>query len=366
MTALFEPLTLKGVTLRNRIAVSPMCQYSAEDGLANGWHAAHLAGLARGGAGLVTIEATAVSPEGRITPGDLGLWNDDQAKALAPIVSEIKAQGAVAGLQLAHAGRKASANKPWEGDDSIPEGDPRGWETLAASAIAMGGGLSKVPRAMTLEDIARVQADFVAAAERARDIGVQWLNLHFAHGYLATSFLSPHANQRDDQYGGAFENRARFVLETFAAVRAVWPQDRPLTVRLGVVDFDGNDAQNLIESVSLLNQLKALGLDAVDASIAFASGASSPPWGPNFMAPFAERVRRETGLPVTASWFISQAKAADAMVADGQVDYVTLGRPLLANPHWPYSAALELGAQNPAWSNLPAPYAYWLDRYAAA
>ncbi|MGC1550449.1 MAG: NADH:flavin oxidoreductase/NADH oxidase, partial [Rhodanobacter sp.] len=223
MSALFEPFKLKDVSLRNRIAIPPMCQYSAVDGVINDWHRVHLSGLARGGAGLVIVEATAVAPEGRITPGCTGLWNDEQAQAFVPVVNAIKAAGAVPGIQIGHAGRKASANRPWEGDDHIAEGDPSGWQTIAPSAIPFGGGLPKVPTAMTLEDIARVRDDFVAAAKRARDAGFQWLELHFAHGYLAQSFFSVHSNQRDDQYGGSLENRSRFLLETLAAVRKGLP-----------------------------------------------------------------------------------------------------------------------------------------------
>lgn len=235
MSALFEPFKLKDVTLRNRIAVPPMCQYVAEDVVINDWHQVHLAGIARGGAGLVIAEATAVSPEGRITPGCAGMWSDAQAEAFAPSVAAIKAAGAVPGIQLAHAGRKASANRPWEGDDHIADGDPRGWQTIAPSAVPFGAHLPKVPRAMTRDDIARVQADFVAAAKRARDAGFEWLELHFAHGYLAQSFFSVDANQRDDEYGGSAENRGRFLVETLAAVRKVWPEHLPLTARFGVI-----------------------------------------------------------------------------------------------------------------------------------
>ncbi|HYQ38716.1 MAG TPA: NADH:flavin oxidoreductase/NADH oxidase, partial [Pseudomonas sp.] len=216
MSALFSPFQLKDVTLRNRIAVPPMCQYSAEDGLINDWHLHNYASIARGGAGLVIVEATAVSPEGRISPGCAGLWNDEQAAAFAPVARAIKAAGAVPGIQIAHAGRKASANRPWEGDDHIAAGDPRGWQTIAPSAIPFGAHLPKVPQAMTLDDIARVQADFVAAARRALEAGFEWLELHFAHGYLAQSFFSAHSNQRDDQYGGSLANRSRFLLETLA------------------------------------------------------------------------------------------------------------------------------------------------------
>ena len=221
MAHLFDPYTLKGVTLRNRIAVSPMCQYMARDGAVGDWHRVHYAGLARGGAGLVVVEATAVSPEGRITWGDVGLWNDAQAEAMRPIVDGIRAAGSVPGIQIAHAGRKASANRPWEGDDHIAEGEPNAWPTIAPSPVAFGGGLPRVPREMSLDDIARVQADTVAAVVRARDLGFAWLELHMAHGYLAQNFFSPLSNHRQDSYGGTAENRARYLVETLAAVRKV-------------------------------------------------------------------------------------------------------------------------------------------------
>lgn len=365
MPALFDSFSLKSVTLRNRIAVSPMCQYMAEDGVVNDWHRAHYAGLARGGAGLVVVEATAVSPEGRITPADLGLWNDAQADALRPVVDAIASVGAVPGIQIGHAGRKASANRPWEGDDHIAEGDPRGWETIAPSAIAFGDGLPRVPRAMTPEDIARVRDDFVAAAIRARDLGFQWLVLHFAHGYLGQSFWSDHSNRRDDRYGGSPENRGRFLLETLAAVRAVWPQDRPLTARFGVIEFDGRDEQTLAQSIDLVRQFKAAGLDFIDVSIGFSTPHAQIPWGANFMAPVAERVRTETGLPGSTSWYISDPEQANEMIARGQLDLVMLARPMLADPHWPYAAARKLGVERPAWT-LPAPYAHWLERYRTA
>ncbi|MEE2691269.1 MAG: NADH:flavin oxidoreductase/NADH oxidase [Pseudomonadota bacterium] len=365
MAGLFDPFTLKDATLRNRIAVSPMCQYSAKDGFINDWHYAHLAGLARGGAGLVVAEATAVSPEGRITPGCAGLWSDAHADAWRPAVAAIKKAGAVPGIQIAHAGRKASARCPWEGDDHLPENDPEAWETIGPSAVAQGGGLRRVPRAMSKEDIVRVRDAFADAARRADAVGFEWLELHFAHGYLAQSFLSPYANRREDEYGGSFENRARFALETFEAVRAVWPENKPLTMRLGVVEFDGRDEERLAESVSLIRMLKERGLDLIDVSMGFTAPDAKIPWAPNFMAPFAAEVRREADIPTTTSWFVRDAKAADALVRDGAVDLVMLGRRLLENPHWPYDAARALGKERAAWT-LPAPYAHWLDRYRAA
>ncbi len=362
MAGLFEHYTLKGVTLRNRIAVSPMCQYMATDGVANDWHRAHYASLARGGAGLVIVEAAAVAAEGRITWGDLGLWNDAQAEALAPIVAEMTRWGAVPGIQIAHAGRKASANRPWEGDDHIPLGEPNSWETIAPSAVAFGDGLPRVPREMTLDDIVRVRADTVATAVRARDLGFRWLELHMAHGYLAQNFFSPISNKRTDAYGGSAENRARYLFEVFSAVREVWPADRPLTIRLGVEEFDGG-VEMIGESIALLQRMKQGGLDFVDVSIGFNTPAASIPWAPNFMAPIAERIRRETRLPGATSWYISKPEEADALIRDDRIDLVMLGRPLLADPHWPYAAAKVLGIDNPAWATLPPPYAHWLARY---
>ncbi|MGH6860690.1 MAG: NADH:flavin oxidoreductase/NADH oxidase [Phyllobacterium sp.] len=365
MAALFEPFTLKDVTLRNRIATSPMCQYSAVDGVINDWHLVHLGGLARGGTGLVVVEATAVSPEGRITPGCVGLWNDEQASALKAAVRLIKEAGAVPGIQIGHAGRKASSNRPWEGDDHIPEGDPRGWQTMAPSAIAYGGGLPKVPREMTKADIERIKQAFVDSAKRALASGFEWLELHFAHGYLAQSFLSEHSNQRTDDYGGSFENRSRFVRETFRAVRAVWPENLPLTMRLGVIEYDGKDEETLGEAIELIGQSKDDGLDFIDVSMGFSLGKANIPWGPAFLGPVAGRVKRETGLPASTSWYVSTPQQADGLIRDGLVDLVMLARPLLDEPHWPYRAARELGVDKPSWI-LPAPYAHWLERYRAA
>ena len=363
MSALFEPFQLRDLTLRNRIVVPPMCQYSAINGLPNEWHYVHLSELARGGAGLVIAEATAVSPEGRITPGDTGLWNDRQAEAFAPIVRSIQAAGAVPGIQIAHAGRKASANRPWEGDDHIPEGDPRGWRTIAPSALQYDPQqLYKVPRMMTIADIRRVQSDFAAAARRALAAGFQWLELHFAHGYLAQSFFSRHSNQRLDHYGGSLENRSRFLLETLAAVREVWPRHLPLTARFGVIEYDGQDEQHLAEAIELLRKMKQGGLDLVSVSVAFSTPAAQIPWGPAFLAPIAQRVRRETGLPVASGWGMDTPQLAEGVLRAGQVDLVKVGRALLADPHWPYSAATELGVAQPA-QTLPVQYSYWLSRY---
>lgn len=362
MSALFQPFSLKDVTLRNRIAVPPMCQYSATDGLINDWHQVHLAALARGGAGLVIVEATAVAPEGRITPGCAGIWNDELAQAFVPAVKAIKAAGSVPGIQIAHAGRKASANRPWEGDDHIANDAPNGWQTIAPSALAFGGHLSKQPQEMTLDDIARVREDFVAAARRARDAGFEWLELHFAHGYLGQSFFSEHSNQRTDAYGGSFENRSRFLLETLAAVRKVWPENLPLTARFGVIEFDGRDEQTLSESIELTRQFKVEGLDMLSVSIGFSTPDSNIPWAPGFMGPIAERVRRETGLPVSSAWGFGEPAIAEKAVAEKQLDLVMVGKAHLANPHWAYHAARELKIDKASWT-LPAPYAHWLERY---
>ena len=365
MPSLFDPFVLKDITLRNRIAVPPMCQYRADDGLVNDWHRVHLAALARGGAGLVIVEATAVSPDGRITPHCLGLWNDAQAQALAPIVASIREAGAVPGIQIGHAGRKASANIPWEGDDHIPDSDPRSWQPVAPSAVAFGAHLPRLPRALTVDEIAGIQRDFVAAAARARDAGFQWLELHFAHGYLAQSFLSVHSNQRDDRYGGSADNRARFLLETLAAVREVWPEHLPLTARVGVIEYDGRDEETLTEAISLTRDLRERGLDLLDVSVGFSTLAAKIPWGPAFLAPVAERIRREAGVPVAAAWGFGQPEVAQRAIEQGQIDLAYVGRAHLANPHWPYRAALALGIERPSWT-LPAPYAHWLERYDAA
>ena len=362
MSALFQPFSLKDITLRNRIAVPPMCQYSATDGVVNDWHVANYTGQARGGAGLVIVEATAVAPEGRITPACAGLWTDAQAEAFIPVVRGIKAHGAVPGIQIAHAGRKASANRPWEGDDHIPNDAANGWQTIAPSAIPFGAHLPKVPEAMTLQDIERVKADFVAAARRALAVGFEWLELHFAHGYLAQSFFSPHANQRTDAYGGDADNRGRFLRETLAAVREVWPEHLPLTIRFGVIEFDGNDEQTMSDAIDLTRQFKAGGMDMMSVSMGFNTPTAKIPWAPAFMGPIAKRVRDEASVPVSSAWGFGEPHIAEKAVQDGQLDLVMVGKAHLANPHWAYHAARELKVERPSWV-MPAPYAHWLERY---
>jgi 2,4-dienoyl-CoA reductase-like NADH-dependent reductase (Old Yellow Enzyme family) len=362
MSLLLEPYTLRQLTLLNRIAVSPMCQYSAVDGLPNEWHRVHLGGLATGGAALVVAEATAVSPEGRITPGDTGLWNDAQAEAFQPIVRFIESQGAVPGIQIAHAGRKASANKPWEGDDHLPPDHPAAWEPIAPSAVAFGANLPRVPRAMTPEEIAQVRDQFVSTAQRALGAGFKWLELHFAHGYLGQSFFSPLANHRTDEYGGSAENRGRFLLETLAAVRQVWPEHLPLTARLGVIDYVSGE-QPLEESIDLVRRMKNGGLDLIDVSMGFNTpDVSQVPWSEHaFLAPIAQRIRQEVGIPAAASWNFFDPKKTDDLIRSEQLDLVFLAKALLSDPHWPYHAAQALGIDLPQ-SILPAQYAHWLKR----
>lgn len=359
MSKLLSEFHIKDVRLKNRIVVSPMCQYSADDGVPNEWHMVHLGARAIGGAAVVIAEATAVSPEGRISPGCTGLWSDKQAEAWAPIASFVKRHGAVPGIQIAHAGRKASANRPWQGDDHIPSSDPRAWEPLSPSPLAFGATLPRVPHAMTKEDIVRVRKDFVAAAQRALRAGFEWLELHFAHGYLAQSFFSPIANQRTDEYGGSFENRARFLLEALSAVRAVWPERYPLTARLGVYDFV-EESQPLEESIQLVKRFKDHGLDLIDVSLGFNTpNVSGVPWGPAFMAPIAQRIKQEAAIATAVGWFINEPQQAEDIIAKGQADLVMLARKELDDPHFPYHAAKALGVANPQ-NVLPPQYAHWL------
>jgi NADPH2 dehydrogenase len=361
MPKLFSEYQIKGVSLRNRIVVSPMCQYSADEGVPNDWHLVHLGARAIGGAGLVIAEATAVAPEGRISPGCTGLWNDTQAHAWEPIVKFVKAQGAVPGIQIAHAGRKASANVPWEGDDHMPPSDPRAWTPLGPSPVAFGGDLPRVPHELTKAEIVRVQGDFVAAAKRALGAGFEWLELHFAHGYLAQSFFSPIGNQRTDEYGGSFENRSRLLVDTLKAVRAIWPDHLPLTIRLGVSDFTPT-SQPLEESIQLVKDFKQEGLDLIDVSLGFNSpDVSGVPWGPGFLVPIAQRIKDEAGLPTAVGWFIDQPEQAEAIVANDQADLVVLARKELDDPHFPYHAAKALGVVEPE-NVLPSQYAHWLKR----
>jgi 2,4-dienoyl-CoA reductase-like NADH-dependent reductase (Old Yellow Enzyme family) len=360
MSSLFSEFHIKDVTLRNRIAVSPMCQYSSEAGLVSTWHLVHLGARAVGGAGLVVAEATAISPEARITTGDAGIWNDAQVDAYRPIVEFIGKQGAVPGIQLAHAGRMASCAKPWDGNAHLERENPLSWEPIGPSAIARGGHRGRVPREMDAADIQKVIDDFAGAAVRALEAGFEWLELHYAHSYLVQSFLSPLSNQRADRYGQGFEGRSRFLLEVFEAVRAIWPERLPLTVRLGVTDFV--DLNNQIEeAIEVVRRLKRSGLDLVDVSYRMNSSdrGNVPKDQKAFMAPFATTIGRAVGLPVATTWNIGDWRTADALVREQEIDLVMLGRSVIDDPHWPLHAARALGHAAPA-SLLPIPYDYAL------
>jgi len=338
---LFQPLTIRSITLRNRIGVSPMCEYSSADGTATDWHLVHLGSRAVGGAGLIMAEATAVSPEGRITPGDAGIWTDQQAEAVARINRFLKAHGAVPGIQIAHAGRKASAARPWDGGAHLSD-DAGGWPVMAPSALAFGGDLTTVPRAMSLAEIARVRGEFVAAARRSLAAGCELLELHAAHGYLIHEFLSPISNHRTDAYGGSFDNRIRFLLETTRAVRAVWPDHLPLAVRISSTDWvDGG--WDIEQSVELARRLKPEGVDLMDCS----SGGNVPdakiPVGAGYQVPFAERIRREADIATAAVGCITEPTHADEIIRNGRADLVLLAREFLREPYWPRQAARTLG-----------------------
>ena len=340
MPHLFDPFPLKSITLRNRIGVSPMCMYSSDDGVANDWHLVHLGARAAGGAGLVIAEATAVSPEGRITPRDAGLWADNHVEPLARINRFIKSQGAVAGIQIAHAGRKAGAARPWEGGAHLADA-AGGWTPVAPSAVAFGHGLDKVPRALTVEEITKVQGDFVAATKRAIAAGYEWIELHAAHGYLAHEFLSPLSNHRTDRYGGSFDHRIRFVLETAQAMRAVWPERLPFTVRLSCSDWvDGG--WTIEESIELGRRLNLAGVDLIDCSSGGSSATAKIPAGAGYQVPFAERIRREAGIATAAVGMITEPMQADQIVRNGQADLVLLAREFIRDPNWPLRAARVL------------------------
>lgn len=352
MSHLFESFPLKSVTLRNRIGVSPMCQYSSVDGLMDDWHLVHLGSRAVGGAGLVIAEATAVTPAGRITPGDAGIWSDAHVEPLARVNAFIKAHGAVPGIQLAHAGRKASAARPWEGGDHLAD-DAGGWPVIAPSAVAFGDGLDKVPHAMTAADIVEVQQAFVAAARRSLASGVEWLELHSAHGYLSHQFLSPLSNHRTDNYGGSFDNRTRFLVETTRAVRAVWSDGLPLTVRISATDWV-EGGWDLEQSVELARRLKTEGVDLIDCSSGGAVPHAKIAAGPGYQVPFAERIRRDAGIATAAVGLITDPAQADAIVRVGQADVVLLAREYLRDAYWPAHAAKVLGQK----AALPAPKQY--------
>lgn len=318
-----------------------MCQYSAEDGTLNDWHLVHLGTRAAGGAGLAILEATAVSPEGRITPGDAGIWADKHVEPIARIVRFLKQLGAVSGIQIAHAGRKASAARPWDGGAHLAD-NAGGWPTFAPSSVAFGGELPKLPRAMSEEDIAQVQGAFARAARRALAAGCEWLELHSAHGYLSHEFLSPLTNQRTDRYGGSFENRIRFLLETARGVRTVWPERLPLTVRISCTDWV-TGGWDIEQSAELAWRLKSEGVDLMDCSSGGLVPDAKIPVGPGFQVPFAERIRQQVGIATAAVGLITAPPQADEIVRNGRADMVMLGREFLRDPYWPARAARALG-----------------------
>ncbi|CAN5915790.1 NADH:flavin oxidoreductase/NADH oxidase [soil metagenome] len=343
MTAgLFEPLSIRSLTLRNRIVVSPMCQYSSADGFANDWHLVHLGSRAVGGASAVIAEATAVSPEGRISPHDLGIWKDEHVTFLARITAFIRAQGAVAGVQLAHAGRKASMDVPWRGGRALDESEG-GWRPVYAPSAIAFSSRTQQPVAMTHADIERVIGDFRRGAERALAAGFQVVELHGAHGYLLHEFLSPISNRRTDEYGGSFENRCRFVLQVVDAVRDVWRGDLPLFLRLSATDYtDGG--WDIEQSVELARILGTHGVDLVDASSGGNVAGATIPVGPGYQVQFAERIRRDAGVATGAVGLITDPHQAEEIIRSGKADLVILARQLLRDPHWPLHAASVLGA----------------------
>jgi 2,4-dienoyl-CoA reductase-like NADH-dependent reductase (Old Yellow Enzyme family) len=344
MAHLFDPLQLRSVTLRNRIGVSPMCQYSCEDGMATDWHFVHLGSRAVGGAGLVIVEATAVEPRGRISPQDLGLWSDAHAVPLQRAAAFLKEQGAVAGIQLAHAGRKASTYRPWSGSGEVP-GEKGGWQVVGPSALKFSPDYP-LPAALTREEIHGLTALFARAAERAVGAGFQFIELHGAHGYLGHEFLSPLSNQRTDEYGGALENRARFLLETARAVRAAIGEALPLATRLSCTDWaDGGFVPH--EAVQVSRWLKENGVDLIDCSSGGNAVQQQIPLGPGYQVQFAQQVRAEAGIATAAVGMITEAKQADEIVRSGKADLVLLARAELQDPYWPIHAALALGQPAP-------------------
>ena len=342
---LFAAIPLRGVTLKNRIVVSPMCQYSSVDGAANAWHMVHLGSRAVGGAALVFTEAAAVLPVGRISPQDLGIWKDEHVTGLASLVDVIKSQDAVPGIQLAHAGRKASVARPWEGGQQLSF-EAGGWNTVAPSALSFKDG-ERAPEALTLSGIREVIGAFHAAAARALTAGFEVIEIHAAHGYLLNEFLSPLSNHRTDEYGGSFDNRVRLLCDVVQAVRGVWPSNLPLFVRISATDWV-EGGWDLEQSVELARRLASMDVDLVDCS----SGGLLPgvkiPVGPGYQVEFASRIRRDAGTLTGAVGMITGATQANDIVASGQADLILLARQLLRDPYWPLRAARELGGR-PTW-----------------
>jgi 2,4-dienoyl-CoA reductase-like NADH-dependent reductase (Old Yellow Enzyme family) len=340
MAHLCDPLAIRDLKFANRVFVSPMCEYSSTDGFASDWHFVHLGSRAVGGAGLVLTEATAVLPEGRISPQDLGIWSDKHVEPLARIVRFIHEQGSVAGMQLAHAGRKASTYRPWEGNGVIPESEG-GWKKVVAPSALRFADNYPMPQALTVDGIQEIIAAFAQAAGRACDAGFRVIEIHGAHGYLIHEFLSPLSNQRDDDYGGSFENRARLIREIVSAVRSSWPKGAPLFVRISATDWV-EGGWDIRQSVELARALKKLDVDLIDCS----SGGTVPhaeiPVGPGYQTPFAEQIRREAGILTGAVGMITSPVQAEHIIATGQADAVIMAREFLRDPYWPLRAAREL------------------------
>lgn len=342
---LFDPLALRGVTLRNRLGVSPMCQYSAQDGAAGDWHLVHYGGLAQGGAALVLTEATAVEARGRISPLDLGLWDDAQIEPLARVARFVEAQGAVAGVQLAHAGRKASVRPPFLAGGAPLQPADGGWGVVGPSALPFAEG-HPLPAALSDAEVAALPAAFAAAARRALTAGFRAVEVHAAHGYLLHQFLSPLSNRRTDRWGGDLEGRSRLVREVVRAVREAWPERLPLLVRLSATDWaDGGWTPE--ETVALSRTLAGLGADLIDCSSGGLVPYATVPAAPGYQVPFAARVRREAGLPTAAVGLLTGAAQAEAVLQGGQADLVLMGRELLRDPRFPLRAAAELGLEGP-------------------
>lgn len=341
MSILFSPITISGVQLKNRIVVSPMCQYSSQDGFSTDWHLVHLGSRAVGGAGLIITEAAAVSPEGRISPDDLGIWTEEHIAGLKRITQFIDAQGSAAGIQLAHAGRKASSKRPWEGGGAIAATEERGWETVAPSAVPFYPEKSE-PKALTPEGIEKVITDFREAARRSLEAGFRVVEIHAAHGYLIHQFLSPLSNQRTDDYGGSFDNRIRLLLAVVDAIKIVWPADLPLFVRISTTDWTegGWDAN---DSIKLAGILKDKGVHVIDCSTGGNVPHAKIPVGPNYQVPNAERIKQEVGILTGAVGLITTAEQAEEILSNGQADLILMARELLRDPYFPLHAATTLG-----------------------
>jgi 2,4-dienoyl-CoA reductase-like NADH-dependent reductase (Old Yellow Enzyme family) len=341
---LFSPLQLRSLTIPNRVFVSPMCMYSSDDGMPNEWHFVHLGSRAVGGAGLVCVEASGVTPIGRITPWDAGMWSDAHAKAWKPVADFIRAQGSVPAIQLAHAGRKGSCNRPWEGGKPIPATAPNGWQTIGASPVAFGE--YPAPREMTAKEIEATIDDFRKAAKLSLDAGFDVVEVHGAHGYLLHSFCSPLSNQRKDQFGGSLENRIRFPVAVAKAVRELWPADKPVFYRTSATDW-AEGGWDLEQTIELCKALKAVGIDLIDCSSGGNIHHQKIALGPGYQVPFADAIRREVGIPTGAVGLITDAAQAEQIVSLGQADAIILARAMLRDPYWPRHAAKELKHELP-------------------